>query len=81
MVSRLLLRLLYHIEDRQKSMADMCRALAKLPCNFLLRRPDIDFCFGGKQSVEEIYAACERSGGQWGIDAIAQMSRCFCKRW
>lgn len=37
-------------------------------------RADIDFCFGGKGSVEEVYAECERSGGQWGIDAIAQMS-------
>ncbi|KAL4457481.1 hypothetical protein ABPG75_012346 [Micractinium tetrahymenae] len=39
------------------------------------KRADIDFCFGGKGSVEEIYAECERSGGQWGIDAIAQMSK------
>ena len=40
-----------------------------------LRRADISFCFGGKQRVEDIYAACEGSGGQWGIDAIALMSR------
>ncbi|KAL4440735.1 hypothetical protein ABPG77_000444 [Micractinium sp. CCAP 211/92] len=38
-------------------------------------RADINFCFGGKQSVEEVYSECERSGGQWGIDAIAQMSK------
>lgn len=38
-------------------------------------RPDIDFCFGGKQSVEDIYAELERSGGQWGIDTIALMSK------
>ena len=38
-------------------------------------RADIDFCFGGKQSVEEIYAELERSGGQWGIDTIALMSK------
>ncbi len=41
----------------------------------LLSRADINFCFGGKQSVEEVYLECERSGGQWGIDAIAQMSK------
>lgn len=40
-----------------------------------LRRPDIDFCFGGKASVEEVYEACERSGGQWGVDAVALMSK------
>ncbi|EFN58909.1 hypothetical protein CHLNCDRAFT_140853 [Chlorella variabilis] len=35
---------------------------------------DINLCFGGKASVEEIYEACERAG-QWGIDTIAQMSK------
>lgn len=44
-------------------------------CCAALRRPDIDFCFGGKRSVEEIYAELERSGGHWGIDTIAQMSK------
>lgn len=44
------------------------------PCAPVPPRADIDFCFGGKGSVEEVYAECERSGGQWGIDAIAQMS-------
>jgi len=36
-------------------------------------RGDIDFCFGGRQSVQEIYEACERSGGQWGMDAVSRM--------
>lgn len=40
------------------------------PC----RSADINLCFGGKASVEEIYEACERAG-QWGIDTIAQMSK------
>ena len=40
-----------------------------------LRRADIDFCFRGKASVEEVYAELERSGGQWGIDTIGQMSK------
>lgn len=37
-------------------------------------RADIDFCFGGRQSVEGIYEACERAG-QWGIDTIGLMSK------
>lgn len=41
-----------------------------LPC-----RHNVDFCFGGKQSVEEVYEACERSGGQWGFDMIGLMSK------
>jgi len=36
-------------------------------------RGDIDFCFGGRQSVQEIYEACGRSGGQWAMDAVSQM--------
>ena len=47
-------------------------AVTTQPC---VCRADIDFCFGGKQSVEEIYAELERSGGQWGIDTIALMSK------
>ncbi|KAL4857852.1 3-hydroxyisobutyryl-CoA hydrolase [Chlorella vulgaris] len=38
-------------------------------------RAAIDACFAGKQSVEDIYAACERNGGQWGADTLAQMSK------
>jgi hypothetical protein len=38
-------------------------------------RAAMDACFAGKQSVEDIYAACERNGGQWGADTLAQMSK------
>jgi iron-sulfur cluster repair protein YtfE (RIC family) len=40
----------------------------------MLCRPDIDFCFGGKQSVEEVYEACQRSG-QWGTETVAAMMK------
>ena len=39
------------------------------------RSADISVCFGGRKSVEDVYAACEQLGGQWGIDTIALMSK------
>ena len=36
---------------------------------------DISVCFGGRRSVEDVYAACEELGGQWGIDTIGLMSK------
>lgn len=38
-------------------------------------KPTVDLVFGGRASVEEVYAACERLGGQWGVEAIGLMSK------
>ena len=50
---------------------------AALPEGALLpaRGADISYIFGGRQSVEEVHAACAERGGQWGADTLALMTR------
>ena len=50
---------------------------AALPGGALLpaRAADISYIFGGRQSVEEVHAACGGRGGQWGVDTLALMTR------
>jgi hypothetical protein len=52
----------------------MAHVAERAPC-LLCGRRKVDHVFGGCNSVEEIYAACEEKGGQWGVETVAEMAK------